>query len=314
MENKGIAYFASGLGNFILMMPALQAMKNLSGKPIDVCFPNSWNDSRRNLVADICGHWPTIDRIIKWPKDAIDPNRYRYWFYSAHAGGSDATNLFRRNRRYSVVAGPPWRGTQVHEADHYREIAHAIGCVGPMPRIEFPFDDGPDLSDLKRPIVGLCNGAFTASYWLKKHWPHFRTLAHVLKNYLDCSVVGIGGKKEMDGVPLDRDFCGKIPIRQSARAISQCDVFVATDTGCMHLADAIGTKVVALFGPTLPSKVAPRGKRAKILVSGFPCVPCQYQAKFYTCKTAQCMSTIKPGDVVAAIKETIYGTRKSYES
>lgn len=309
---KAIAYFSNGLGNFVLMMPALQALRDMSGEKVDVCLPDGWRDSRRPAVAEICDRWDVVDRVIGWPREQFDPRKYSHWFYSNHSSGSDVVQIFLQNRKHRPVPRPSWRDSLIHELDHYMEIVAAMGWTGSIPKITFPVSDEPDLSKEKKPVIGLCNGAFNVPYWRKKHWPFFEESSKVLKRYFGATIVGVGSKGELDGVPMDQDFCGKLSITGSARVISQCDLLVSTDTGCMHIADAMGIPTIALFGSTLISKNGPRDPRSIALMAGIDCAPCQDQAKFYRCERAACMESISIGDVASAAKEVMRnGTRHS---
>jgi heptosyltransferase II len=58
--------------------------------------------------------------------------------------------------------------------------------------------------------------------------------------------------------------------------LTELDALVSGDTGVAHLAAALGTPVVTLFGPTDPSLSAPRG-RAAIVTHPVPCAPCFYR-------------------------------------
>jgi ADP-heptose:LPS heptosyltransferase len=51
-------------------------------------------------------------------------------------------------------------------------------------------------------------------------------------------------------------------------------VFVTGDTGPMHLAAAMGTPVVALFGPSVPARYAPRSAGSRVVRVDHPCSPC----------------------------------------
>ena len=197
----------------------------------------------------------------------------------------------------------------IHEADHYMDVAYSLGYSGPPPKVEFPVADDPDVSSLPRPRIGLCNGWFRTekNYWEKKGWPHFAALSHVLKSYFGGSIVGIGGKEEFPSEAiLDADYAGKTNILETARVLKQLDLFITTDTGPMHLANLLGVKLIALFGPTLVSKNGPRGRNSTVIrASKLKCVPCQDTAAFYNCKRAACMDSIAVGDVVAMAREKL---------
>jgi ADP-heptose:LPS heptosyltransferase len=56
--------------------------------------------------------------------------------------------------------------------------------------------------------------------------------------------------------------------------LEQCDLIITGDTGPMHLAAAIGTPIVAVFGPSDPRRYAPRGARDRVIRVDLPCAPC----------------------------------------
>jgi heptosyltransferase-2 len=79
--------------------------------------------------------------------------------------------------------------------------------------------------------------------------------------------------------------------------LSELDVVVSGDTGIAHLAAALGTRVVTLFGPTDPRLSAPRG-RTTVLTHPVPCAPCFYR----TCPIEHpCLDGITPEHVYASI-------------
>ncbi len=75
--------------------------------------------------------------------------------------------------------------------------------------------------------------------------------------------------------------------------LAEMDALVAGDTGVAHLAAALGTPVVTLFGPTDPRLSAPRG-RAAVVTHPVPCAPCFYR----TCPIEHpCLRGVEPADV-----------------
>jgi ADP-heptose:LPS heptosyltransferase len=59
-----------------------------------------------------------------------------------------------------------------------------------------------------------------------------------------------------------------------AAALEQLDVLVTGDTGPMHLAAAVHTPVVAVFGPSDPARYAPRDPMHRVVRVDLPCSPC----------------------------------------
>jgi ADP-heptose:LPS heptosyltransferase len=70
------------------------------------------------------------------------------------------------------------------------------------------------------------------------------------------------------------DLAGALELPALAAALEQLDVFVTGDTGPMHLAAAVGTPVVAVFGPSDPARYAPRDPMHRIVRIDLPCSPC----------------------------------------
>jgi ADP-heptose:LPS heptosyltransferase len=74
----------------------------------------------------------------------------------------------------------------------------------------------------------------------------------------------------------------------------------------MHLAAAMETPVVALFGPTDPARTGPYGKDHTVIRTELPCSPCFLK----TCETRQCMQGITVEDVFQAIRKKLEEKKK----
>lgn len=84
---------------------------------------------------------------------------------------------------------------------------------------------------------------------------------------------------------------------QLAALLSRCSVFVGGDTGPLHLAAAVGTPTVALFGPSNPRRNGPYGSGHVILHRQLPCSHC-YQR---SCNHWECLPGIEVEMVVQAV-------------
>jgi ADP-heptose:LPS heptosyltransferase len=67
---------------------------------------------------------------------------------------------------------------------------------------------------------------------------------------------------------------GKTNLLQLAGLLERCTLLVTNDTGTMHVATAVGTPVVALFGSTPPLTTGPWGKEHVVVRKDVPCSPC----------------------------------------
>ena len=74
-------------------------------------------------------------------------------------------------------------------------------------------------------------------------------------------------------LPGDRRL-GRLDLLTLAAVLERLDLLVTGDTGPMHLAAAVGTPVVAVFGPSDPARYAPRGPRDRVVRIDLPCSPC----------------------------------------
>jgi ADP-heptose:LPS heptosyltransferase len=70
------------------------------------------------------------------------------------------------------------------------------------------------------------------------------------------------------------DLSGVDSLLTVAAALERSDLMISGDTGPMHLAAAVGTPIVAVFGPSDPRRYAPRGPHDRVIRVDLPCAPC----------------------------------------
>jgi heptosyltransferase II len=97
----------------------------------------------------------------------------------------------------------------------------------------------------------------------------------------DLPYIGAFLKVFPDGVNLS----GKIDLKALPAFLSLAHLFVGNDSGPMHMASAVGTPIVAVFGPGSPAKTSPLlpEDKMRIVYSGLPCSPCR-QSFFKDCE------------------------------
>ncbi|NOY78247.1 MAG: lipopolysaccharide heptosyltransferase II [Calditrichaeota bacterium] len=163
-----------------------------------------------------------------------------------------------------------------------------------------------------RPCVALAPG----SVWATKRWLPDR-FAQLIRELTaeGIQVVLIGGPAD---APLGREleksasknianFIGKLTPRESAEAIRRCAVLVSNDSAPVHLASAVGTKVVEIFGPTIPEfGFTPFGVSHRILEKKLDCRPCgDHGGNKCPLNTFACMKSISVAEVYHAVKELL---------
>jgi 3-deoxy-D-manno-octulosonic-acid transferase/heptosyltransferase-1 len=93
---------------------------------------------------------------------------------------------------------------------------------------------------------------------------------------------------------------GKTTLRDLAHLYRLSSLLITTDSGPMHIAAAVGTPVVALFGPTDPSRTGPYGMGHTVIRKDLSCSPCFLKK----CDSMKCMRDITIEEVYQAVKET----------
>ncbi len=95
--------------------------------------------------------------------------------------------------------------------------------------------------------------------------------------------------------------CGKTNINELAVLIKKCQVFISADSSPLHIASAVGTPFIALFGPTDARRHLPPGKNYMVINKNLHCSPC-YKTK---CRSKSCMVQISPAEVFAAVMKLL---------
>lgn len=100
-------------------------------------------------------------------------------------------------------------------------------------------------------------------------------------------------------------LCGKTTLRELASLIRGFDLFITGDSAPMHIASALGTPLVAIFGPSKSWETGPYGNPYRVVEKDFPC---RFTCDENVCKHKvynECMKAITPDDVYNAAKELI---------
>lgn len=169
-------------------------------------------------------------------------------------------------------------------------------------------DDVLNTNDLwERPFIAVN----PVARWETKLWEpeRFAALADRLRDDLSCDVVFTGSghdrviieyiSKMMKKKPIN--MAGQTSLKELAYLYTRCKTLVTTDTGPMHIAAAMGCRVVALFGPTAPLRTGPYGEGHEIIRADIECSPCFKKR----CKHMTCMKDITVDMVFDAAKKIV---------
>lgn len=234
----------------------------------------------------------------------------------AYLSGAPKRVVYCNARELSHLVGERICGehAQGHVVDRYLDVARHLGC--PAEEVVFPIaiTEADTLKTtaitnhaglrIENPYIVLAPG----TNWSSKCWPtlHFAKLADKLWNDNIIPVI-IGGPNDQrlaaeiaanTKIP-PIDLTGKTTMKQLAYIIKKSQGFVGGDTGPMHLAAAVGAKVVALFGPTDPKRNGPYGRQHEVLIASVSCQGCWQRS----CpKTIDCLASISPEEVYQALQ------------
>ena len=177
------------------------------------------------------------------------------------------------------------------------------------------------LGEAQRPLIGMhVSGGRPSKQW---HLDRFATAARALAARHGGTIVltgGPGDRAMLDRVRADLagvaivDAGGALDLPALAALLAKLDVLVTGDTGPMHLAAAMGTPVVALFGPSNPARYGPTGTGHHVLRVQLPCSPCgQVRLPPERCRgrVPECLDGIDTDRVVRAASEVLVMRRST---
>lgn len=140
------------------------------------------------------------------------------------------------------------------------------------------FDLGVDLS---KKTIALGIGSTNS---IAKRWPaeRYAELNDKLQNELDANVVLVGSESEKDVsdevIKLSNikpvDLTGKTDLAEAVALLSAIDLLISNDMGLAHVAPAVGTSTIAIFGPTNSETTRPYSLNAEVIKKNVECAPC----------------------------------------
>jgi heptosyltransferase-2 len=203
-----------------------------------------------------------------------------------------------------------------HQVDYYREMVNGLGIhsTPSIPVLDVSAEQkeeaqkilGPLGLDEEEKIVGFAPGA---TYGPAKQWfpERFAALADLLSRDFGARVLIFGSRADTSTASLVArnakvsviDLTGQTTLRQAIGLIARCRLFVSNDSGLMHVAAALGTPVVAIFGSTDPVRTGPLGIHSRVVKSDLPCSPC---LKPHCPQKRECMEQISVDEVFGKAK------------
>jgi heptosyltransferase-2 len=329
----------SSLGDLILIIPLLAALRD--GYP-DSEIHLATKEAYRELFAGS----PFVDRIHTLRElglgallrfrsgltrerfhviiDAHNVIRSNLLYHSLHAPRKIQLRKEQVKKALLIKKKRRGSGEHLHQSARYLELAEKLGLSVSEadPGFEIPTDADEKIADLlsgtghaEKKLIALAPGA----RWETKCWPleHYSRLADMIVDR-DMEIVLIGGSDEVErsrelaarskGSILD--LTGRLSMLESAALLRRCEVLVTNDSAPLHMAETIGTPVVAIFGPTVQEfGYFPRLAESAILEIDLACRPCSRNgARPCELETKECLTAISPETAAREI-DRIVGSR-----
>jgi predicted lipopolysaccharide heptosyltransferase III len=315
----------SSLGDIVLTSPAIRAVRKH--------FPNARISMLvAKQSADLLTENPYLDEVLRFDRHVKDKDTAEMLrlVRNLRERQFDLTIDFQRKFRTSLLgylSGAKCRvgyhqpkgflcsvrvpDSSGHAIDRYFALLHAVGIAAEDRTLDLFLTESDrkyardtmekQSIDGDRPTVGLFPGAG----WKLREWmpDRFAAIGNRLVKDFGAQVVVFGGphERQLANYVVDlmteqaASFAGNLPIRQLAALIERCNLFLTNDTGPMHIAAALRTPTVALFGPGNHIRFQPLDPIHSTVRHEVPCNPCKQFTN--RCNNNICMKLITVDEV-----------------
>jgi len=194
----------------------------------------------------------------------------------------------------------------IPKIEHYFKFAEYLGVPLEAPQWNFCLTAAEraavknHISLIKRPFAVL----FVGTRWQSKRWfaTQIARCADLLHDQYCLDVVFLGGASDRhladEAVKETRtavtNLVARTSLREAIGIIERAKLAVGPDTGLMHIAAAVGTPVISLWGATRPQRTGPYGYGDLVIQGRAPCVPCNRKR----CRIGRiCMQSITTAEI-----------------
>jgi len=258
---------------------------------------------RFDLVVDLQGLLRS--GLLAWLTGA--PMRVGY------AAAREGSWVFYTHRVPLPVAKAPWRLLDMHAVDRNLAVVASLGAEVRNPQFSIPFFPSDQLAvETWLREAGVQPGDQLVAMAPQdrrgvRSWPleRFVAAAGALSRAHGVRIVLIGASTSRKKSAQFRaavgdklvDLLGKTRVGHLGPLLRRVNLLIANDSAPIHIAAAVGTPVLALFGPTNPVRARPYGDGHVVLRTGISCSPCEKR----TCANPnkfECLTAIAVTDVV----------------
>ena len=210
--------------------------------------------------------------------------------------------------------------TGTHETTRNLDVLHKAGIPTPIQTTTFSVGEEDEKwasdflealqIDRERPLIAIHPGSpIPIKRWMPERYAELADWL-IARKRAQILFVGVA-----DEIPIITDIqglmraetnniAGKTSLTQLASILQTCNVFIGNDSGPMHLAAAVGTRTIGLYGPGDPTRFGPVGTMCQTIRRKTDCPPCPET----TCRFGEdgCMSAIRVTDVIQTLEDAEY--------
>jgi heptosyltransferase-2 len=282
------------LGDAILSVPALDALRAAHPAAHIAVAGLPW-------VEDLYGGQGFCDEVIVLPagtagqlrvgwglrgrfdRALLLPNAFAAAAFAWATGAPVRTGYDRDGRGWLLTEAIAAPSEKRHERFYYLELLRRAGWIA-----GYDAEAPVRLGGYGGERVGRVGVSPGAAFGLAKRWypERFAEAAVAVAREKNWSVALFGGAgeaalaREVEGLVRAagvrvENFAAKTRLREFIAEVARCNVMLTNDSGAMHVAYAVGTPSVTVFGPTDPAGTGPVGATARIVREAVDCAPCK---------------------------------------
>ena len=310
----------TNIGDIVLTTPVVGVLRErFPGARIDVIVgPNGSEIFHKN---------PGIFKVVEYNKYVPLLAKKRIVRKLRRVGYDLIVDL--RNSMFPLLIGSKYRTSPIQGVSkrlHHKKSQHlrkldSLGLrVGDAPfYLHVPRVDREDVARMMssletgEPVVAVAPGAKSSI----KRW-HTAGFAEVIKRLIEeakAKVILVGDSQDKSiardiklflGTDIT-DLCGRTSLCQLAAVVEGTDLLITNDSAPLHIAGAVGTDVLAIFGPTDPREYGPTGPGDRVIRAGLKCSPCNRAQCLHN---HECMKNITPDEVFTAARDMLKKGKK----
>lgn len=258
------------------------------------------------------------DTVVFFHHFTLRLGTLKFWAIAKATGAQQVVGLDNGNGWFLTDSIPDEGFGAKHQAQYWLELVGLLGAPTRARRSQVALDDGVlplPLSRGRRVILHPGSGGYS----LARRWDasSFAQLADALHEEDGAEIVLVGTPDDGADAVLAQmsapaiDLTGKTSLTQLADVIRSADLYIGADSGVMHVAAAVRTPVIAIFGPSNHEAYGPwsPGGGAVVVRSAPQCSPCSYVGHGVGlregCPARTCMRMVTPQQVLQKARQVL---------